>query len=508
MHTQPITIRRALLSVSDKSHLVDFARGLNDLNIEMISTGGTAKLLRDESLPVTDVSAVTQFPEMMDGRVKTLHPKIHGGILGLRETHLEAAKTHDIHWIDLVIVNLYPFAKTIQDENVLLDDAIENIDIGGPAMIRSAAKNMGWVCVIVDPLDYAIVLSELQRDKTLSFATRAALAEKAFRHTADYDRQISDWFAQKNNAPVQYLQLSKKMDLRYGENPHQIASAWSFASNEQGILFAEQHQGKPLSYNNLVDADAAFQCVRTFTQLACTIVKHATPCGVATANDLFNAFQKAWDSDPLSAFGGIVALNHLCDAKLAEALTERFLEVVIASDYSAEALTILARKPNLRVLQMDFAKKHTTSELKFIQGGLLMQSSDDGVLPELQVVTEKHPDETVLADLHFAWQVVKHVKSNAIVMAKQNASIGIGGGQVSRIDAVEMALKKAGEKAVGSVLASDAFFPFRDSIDSLAGKGILAIIQPGGSQRDAEVIAACNEHGIAMVFTGKRCFKH
>lgn len=507
MHTQSIAVRRALISVSDKSNLLDFARGLSDLNVEMISTGGTAKLLRDEKLSVMDVSAVTQFPEMMDGRVKTLHPMIHGGILGLRETHLDAAKKHGIDWIDLVVVNLYPFAKTIQREDVTLDDAVENIDIGGPAMIRSAAKNMGWVCVIVDPADYAIVLSELQQTGMLSFETRARLAAKAFQHTADYDRMIADWLVNKNSNETCSMQLTKKMDLRYGENPHQTASAWSF-SNEQGILSAEQKQGKPLSYNNLVDADAAFQCVREFTQPACVIVKHATPCGVAAAENILLAFQQAFAADALSAFGGIVACNSLCDATLATALTENFLEVVIAADYSAEALTIFARKPNLRVLQMDFSQPRSQQELKYIQGGVLMQSCDASTTTEWRVVTDQKLDASVLGDLQFAWQAVKHVKSNAIVIAKNNATIGIGGGQVSRVDAVDQALKKAGEKVQGSVLASDAFFPFRDSIDRLAGKGIVAIVQPGGSQRDAEVIAACREHGIAMVFTGQRCFKH
>jgi len=508
MNTQPINIRRALISVSDKTHLQLFAKGLHEMQIEIISTGGTANVLRNENLTVTDVSAITHFPEMMNGRVKTLHPMIHGGILGLREEHAEIAREHHIHWIDLIVVNLYPFAKTIQQTDVTLDDALENVDIGGPAMIRSAAKNMGWVCVIVDPNDYVDVLSELRNTKTISFETRQKLAAKAFRHTADYDAMIADWL--KSSKETLSFNVYKKMDLRYGENPHQTASAWVFPSDTPSILKAEQMHGKPLSYNNIVDAEAAFQCVREYEIPACVIVKHATPCGIALGHDVLDAYQKALACDSVSAFGGIVALNRLCDVSVAEHLSKLFIEALIVPDMTPDAREILSKKPNLRILKMLFDAPRPTQEIKFIQGGLLIQSSDPVPfeLNPLNCVTQTTLNDDWLVDCQFAWQAVKHIKSNAIVVVKNQATIGIGGGQVSRIDAVEMALKKSSENACGAILASDAFFPFRDSIDSLAAAGIRAVIQPGGSQRDAEVIAACDEHQIAMVFTGKRCFKH
>ncbi len=506
MNEQAVAIKRALISVSDKTGLAEFARGLHGLNIEIISTGGTAKFLRDAGLPVTDVSSLTQFPEIMDGRVKTLHPKIHGGILGLRDVHAGVAIAQEIPWIDLVVVNLYPFAATIAKPAVCFDEAIENIDIGGPTMIRSAAKNMGWVGVIVDPAEYAGVLSELQQRHSLSYATRRRLAGAAFTHTAGYDAHISAYLTEASETTIA---MQKSMDLRYGENPHQAASAWQFPG-QSSILTAQQLQGKPLSYNNIADSDAAFQCVREFAQPACVIVKHATPCGVAIGDDIATAFQRALAADKLSAFGGIVALNRTCTAEVAAALSDIFMEVLLAPDFSPDALTLLARKTNLRVLVVDFSGARAPLEMKFISGGVLQQMVDTRVpsADQLSVVTQVLPDAAMLTSLQFAWQVVKHVKSNAIVLAKDFMTVGIGGGQVSRVDAVDLAMRKAGKSLQNCVLASDAFFPFRDSIDHLQGTGVRAIIQPGGSVRDNEVIDACNALGIAMVFTGVRCFKH
>jgi phosphoribosylaminoimidazolecarboxamide formyltransferase/IMP cyclohydrolase len=446
-----------------------------------------------------------------------LHPLVHGGILGLRDTHAEVSRVHDIEWIDLVVVNLYPFAATIKNPASTLDDAVENIDIGGPAMIRSAAKNMGWVGVIVDPLDYTKVLTELQTHKALLLGTRQALAAKAFGHTADYDAMIYSYLNKEvepsdGSFPAQFnLHLEKYADLRYGENPHQAASAYQFAENAAGILSATQHQGKQLSYNNIADADAAVLCVNEFLAPACVIVKHANPCGAATANTIEDAFQRALAADKVSAFGGIVALNRPCTRQVAQMLGAIFVEVLIAPAYTDEALAVLAAKPNVRVLTLAAAglagRKH---ELKFIEGGLLIQDSDVEVIDKssLQVVTAVQPSDQDIDGMLFAWRVLKHIKSNAILLAKADATVGIGAGQVSRIDAVEIALRKAGDNLKDSVLASDAFFPFRDSIDKIANTGIRAVIQPGGSIKDAEVIQACNEYGIAMVFTGKRCFKH
>lgn len=513
-------IKRALISVSDKKNLVDFARGLADLDIEILSTGGTSKLLRDAKIPVRDVSEITNFPEIMDGRVKTLHPKVHGGILGKRDEHSDIAKQHDINWIDLVIVNLYPFAETIKKPNVTMDDAIENIDIGGPTMIRSAAKNMDWVGVVVDPNDYDTVLSELRTQKNLSTNTRRSLATKAFKHTAQYDALINQYLENiidtKKPTETHFsdqfdLHLEKFSDLRYGENPHQAACAYHFPGNKTGILSAKQHQGKQLSYNNIADADAAVACVREFSQPACVIVKHANPCGAAVADDITQAFQRAFDADAQSAFGGIVALNQPCTKPVAEALAKIFIEVLIAPSYEPAALEILASKTNLRVLELPMAEQtKVKQEFKFIDGGLLIQDRDNSIITanDLKIVTQLKPSQDEVNTMLFAWRVLKHIKSNAILIAKQNVTMGVGAGQVSRVDAVRIALHKAGKDLTGTILASDAFFPFRDSIDHLANTGIRAIIQPGGSVRDDEVVAACNEHGIAMVFTGVRCFKH
>lgn len=508
MNEQIISIKRALISVSNKIGIIEFARELLNQNIEIISTGGTAKLLRENNISVRDVSEITHFPEMMDGRVKTLHPKIHGGILGLRDEHADVAKQHEIPWIDLVVVNLYPFAETIQKPNVSFDEAIENIDIGGPTMIRSAAKNMGWVSVVVDPNDYASVANEIKTKNGLSFSFRKSLAIKAFEHTANYDSVIFNYL-NNNNLYFSINSSHKVLDLRYGENPHQTASAFRF-QNTCGILSAKQHQGKELSYNNIADSDAALACVREFSEPACVIVKHANPCGVSIGNTIEDAFGKAFEADSTSAFGGIVALNRSCDLTLAEKITQTFFEVIIAPHFSDEALSVFSKKSNLRLLELDFNFSPMQNEFKFIEGGFLMQSRDVSVLQQndLQIVSKRQPSHAEMKALLFAWQTVKHIKSNAILIAKENRTIGIGAGQVSRIDAVDLAIKKSKEDLHNAVLASDAFFPFRDNIDRIAKTGIKAVIQPEGSQRDAEIIAACDEHNIAMVFTNKRCFKH
>jgi phosphoribosylaminoimidazolecarboxamide formyltransferase/IMP cyclohydrolase len=512
MQQTSIPIKRALISVSDKTGLLEFALRLNGLGVDIISSGGTAKTLRDANIPVTDVADVTKFPEMMDGRVKTLHPKIHGGILGLRDKHADVAAQHQIEWIDLVVVNLYPFAATIEKPDVTMEEAIENIDIGGPSMIRSAAKNSAWVGVIVDPKDYKSIADELENNNTLSAATRQELAAKAFGHTADYDRVIYQYLRtgkERSNPDNLTLEFEKYADLRYGENPHQQASAYIFKQGGTGILSAKQLQGKQLSYNNIADADAAVACLQEYTEPACVIVKHANPCGVAVADTVSTAFTRAFNADAQSAFGGVVALNRSCDKKIAEAVWQVFIEVIIAPNFTPEALSIFATKPNLRVLEYS-PDQALQTEYKYIRGGLLVQDHDNEQLDEkeFEIVTSQKPNPNEIAAMMFAWRTLKHIKSNAILLATDNTTVGIGAGQVSRIDAVEIALRKAGKNIQGAVMASDAFFPFRDSIDRIAGTGIRAVIQPGGSLKDNEVINACNEHGISMIFTGKRCFKH
>lgn len=512
MNNKSISIKRALLSVSDKKNIIELARGLIALDIEILSTGGTSKILRDAKIKVTDIASITDFPEIMDGRIKTLHPLVHGGILGKRDTHAEIAEKHFIQWIDLVVVNLYPFLETIQNPTAQFQDAIENIDIGGPAMIRSAAKNVEWVSVVVDPEDYEIVLGELNEEKGLSFTTRKKLAGKAFQYTAHYDEVIYRYLTEENHSafPHQFnLKLEKMYDLRYGENPHQSAAAYGLNKKPHGILAAKKHQGKLLSYNNIVDADAALSCVSEMLAPSCVIVKHANPCGVASANTIFKAVEGAYAADRKSAFGGVFALNKECTEEIANFLTSIFLEVLIAPSYSKESLEILKNKENLRVLELN-SNSFLENEFKFIEGGVLIQNKDKNKIDKnsLQIVTDLAPSDDTLSSLLFAWQVVKHIKSNAILIAKENRTLGIGCGQVSRIDAVEAALRKAGKELQNAVLASDAFFPFRDSIDCLANTGVTAIIQPGGSLRDEEVIAACNEYKIAMVMTGNRCFKH
>ena len=520
MHDSPI--KCALISVSNKEGIVPFARQLHERGITLISTGGTCSVLREANIPVTEVSELTGFPEIMDGRVKTLHPKVHAGILGKRTTHAGIAKTHSIDWIDLVVVNLYPFAETIKDPSTRFEDAIEQIDIGGPAMIRSAAKNMEFVTTVVDPADYDSVIQTLSTERGIDFAQRKALACKAFKHTADYDALIHAYLSdttldsQPNFPSSLCLKLTHHFDLRYGENPDQKACAYILYDSPNGLLNALIHQGKTLSYNNLVDADAALACVREFTSPACVIVKHANPCGIALADTIRDAFHKAWSADSISAFGGIVALNRSCDLETAKLISNTFFEVIIAPSYSAEALQLFSLKPNQRILEIANTQQNQAIlpyhqwHYQAIEGGFLVQEKMMKTLDhsDLKCVTEQKPTDPELSTLLFAWLAVKHVKSNAIVIARDNQTIGIGAGQVSRIDAVDLAIRKASENLLGGVLASDAFFPFRDSIDSIAKTGIRAIIQPGGSIRDEEVIQACNEHGIAMVFTGTRCFRH
>ncbi|MEX2353421.1 MAG: bifunctional phosphoribosylaminoimidazolecarboxamide formyltransferase/IMP cyclohydrolase [Gammaproteobacteria bacterium] len=517
-------VKRALVSVSDKSGIIEFCRELTNLEIEILSTGGTAKLLLEQGIKVRDVSEYTGFPEMMDGRVKTLHPKVHGGLLGRRGQDDAVMREHGIEPIDLVVVNLYPFEATVSREDCSLDEAIENIDIGGPTMIRAAAKNHAHVGVIVDTADYSKVLNELRENKCkLSDETCFKLAKKVFAHTANYDAAVSNYLGGMDSSgkfmayPETYtMQFSKSQDLRYGENPHQTAAFYRQLDNPAGTLAnARQHQGKELSYNNIADTDAALECVIGLPQPACVIVKHANPCGVALAESILEAYEKAYATDPVSAFGGIIAFNRKLDAATAEAIIGRqFVEVIIAPDIDAAALAVLSAKKNIRVLTVG-SRLHPLQqlELKRVSGGLLVQDSDTGVITDkdLKVVSKRAPTIAELQDLLFSWHVAKYVKSNAIVYGKNHQTIGIGAGQMSRVYSARIAAIKAedaGLEVKGSVMASDAFFPFRDGIDSAANVGIAAVIQPGGSVRDEEVIAAADEHGMAMVFTGMRHFRH
>jgi phosphoribosylaminoimidazolecarboxamide formyltransferase / IMP cyclohydrolase len=516
-------VRRALLSVSDKSGIVELARALSALGVELVSTGGTAKLLQKERVAVTDVSSYTGFPEMLDGRVKTLHPKIHAGLLARRDdaAHVAALQAAGIGTIDLLVVNLYPFQAAVADPDCRFEDAIENIDIGGPAMLRSAAKNHAAVAVVVDPADYGRVLNEIRSGGEVSAHTRFELAAKVFAHTAAYDGAIANYLSsldasrRRGEYPgVLSLQFRKLEDLRYGENPHQTAA---FYSDERptpgGIAGYRQLQGKELSYNNIADADAAWECVKSFTDPACVVVKHANPCGAAIADTLAAAYAKAFKTDPVSAFGGILAFNRALDADTAAALGAQFAEVVIAPRVEPEAQRIFSRKGNLRVLEVPLAHGAQAHDHKRVGGGLLVQTSDSRPLDAkgFKVVTRRAPNEAQRADLLFAWCVAKYVKSNAIVFCRDGMTLGVGAGQMSRIDSVRIAAMKAqaaGLSLSGSVVASDAFFPFRDGLDALAQAGAAAVIQPGGSVRDAEVIAAADAHGIAMIFTGVRHFRH
>ncbi len=517
------TITRALLSVSDKTGIVDFARALSERGVEILSTGGTAKLLRDEHISVIEVSDYTGFPEMMDGRVKTLHPKIHGGILGRRGTDDEVMAEHGIGRIDLVAVNLYPFRQTVAKEGCTLEDAIENIDIGGPTMIRAAAKNHRDVAVVVDPADYAVVLEEMTaNDNTLADGTCFALAVKTFEHTAAYDGAIANYLGGiDTEGKLQpfpntvNLQFIKTQDMRYGENPHQRAAFYVERAGEACVATARQLQGKALSFNNIADTDAALECVKQFDEgPACVIVKHANPCGVAIGDSLLAAYDRAYSTDPESAFGGIIAFNQPLDAETAAAIVERqFVEVIIAPTVSDEALAAIASKKNVRLLECGQWSEQSLPRLDYkrVNGGLLVQDADLALSNELKVVTQRTPSEEEMRDLLFSWKVAKFVKSNAIVYGKGNMTIGVGAGQMSRINSARIAAIKvehAGLSVPGSAMASDAFFPFRDGIDSAAQAGIKAVIQPGGSMRDEEVIAAADEHGMAMVFTGMRHFRH
>ena len=522
-----LPITQALISVSDKSGVVDFARELVRLGVKLLSTGGTARVLADAGLPVIEIGDYTGFPEMLDGRVKTLHPRVHAGILARRraDAHMAALEKHGIPTIDLVVVNLYPFREAVARPGCTLDDAIENIDIGGPTMVRAAAKNWQDVGVVVDPADYPSLLAELEGGaRTLTAETRFALARKAFAHTASYDGAISNWLTARdvNGAARPFpdrlnLQARKMQDLRYGENPHQQAAFFADERPQPGsIVGFRQLQGKELSYNNIADSDAAWECVQSFAEPACVIVKHANPCGVAVALTLLDAYRKAFSTDPVSAFGGIIAFNRPVDAATLEAVSTQFLEVLIAPAYTDDALSVIRKKVNVRVLEIAppaAGTVRTEWDFKRVGGGFLVQTPDvrDVVPAELRVVTRKAPTAAQVDDLVFAWRVAKYVKSNAIVFCGAGQTLGIGAGQMSRVDSTRIAAIKAKNailSLVGSVVASDAFFPFRDGLDVVADSGAVAVIQPGGSVRDDEVIAAADEREIAMVFTGVRHFRH
>ena len=520
-------LARALLSVSEKRGVVEFARSLAAKGVELLSTGGTAAALRQAGLAVTDVGSHTGFPEMLDGRVKTLHPRVHGGILARRDVaaHREALAAHDIPVIDLVVVNLYPFRETVARPGCTFDDAIENIDIGGPAMVRSAAKNWAHVGIVVDPDDYPALVQELEQGHgVLSDATRLGLAKKAFAHTAAYDGAIANWLTSRGPDgapqafPTSFRYAGEMVQvLRYGENPHQAAGFYRDEAPPQGsIATLRQLQGKELSYNNIADSDAAWECAKSFEAPTCVIVKHANPCGVASAAEPLAAYQRAFATDPTSAFGGIIAFNCVLDAPTVEAITGQFLEVLIAPAYTPEALALIERKKNVRVLEIALpghAPVAPALDFKRVGGGLLVQSADDGPMSasEFRVVTRRAPAPAQVDDLLFAWRVARFVKSNAIVFCAQRATLGVGAGQMSRVDSTRIAVTKAklaNLPLAGSVVASDAFFPFRDGLDVVADAGATAVVQPGGSVRDDEVIAAADERGIAMVFTGVRHFRH
>ena len=519
-----LPIRHALISVSDKSGAVAFARALATRGVTILSTGGTAKLLADADVRVTEVADYTGYPEMLDGRLKTLHPKVHGGILARRDRpeHLAAIKDAGTEPIDLVVVNLYPFEQTIASGGASLEDAIENIDIGGPTMVRAAAKNYTGVAVLTDPQDYPTILTELEANAgCLALATRFKLAKKAFAHTASYDGAIASYLTSLDeaNQPGDFpshlsLQFERIQSLRYGENPHQRAAFYRDAHPAAGSLaHYRQIQGKELSFNNIADADAAWECVKTFEQPACVIVKHANPCGVAQSSSALGAYQGALATDPTSAFGGIIAFNREVDGATTQAVSRQFVEVVIAPAFAAGACEVFAAKANVRLLELPLHHALQRYELKRVGGGLLVQSPDARNVGagELQVVTRRAPSSNELADLLFVWRVAKFVKSNAIVFGRDGRTLGVGAGQMSRVDSARIASIKAhnaGLNLAGSAVASDAFFPFRDGLDVVAEAGATSVVQPGGSVRDDEVIAAANERGIAMVFTGVRHFRH
>ncbi|HGF4956751.1 bifunctional phosphoribosylaminoimidazolecarboxamide formyltransferase/IMP cyclohydrolase [Vibrio parahaemolyticus] len=524
-------IRRALISVSDKTGIVEFAQALAERGVDILSTGGTARLLAEQGIAVTEVSDYTGFPEMMDGRVKTLHPKVHGGVLGRRGQDDDVMAKHSINPIDMVVVNLYPFAETVAKDGCTLADAVENIDIGGPTMVRSAAKNHKDVTIVVNASDYDRVIAEMDaNDKSLTLETRFDLAIAAFEHTAAYDGMIANYFGtmvpsygenkegdEESKFPRTFnQQFEKKQDMRYGENSHQAAAFYVEANpQEASVSTARQIQGKALSYNNIADTDAALECVKEFNEPACVIVKHANPCGVALGKDILEAYNRAYQTDPTSAFGGIIAFNQELDAETATAIVERqFVEVIIAPSVSTEAIEVVAAKKNVRLLECgEWSTKTTGFDVKRVNGGLLVQDRDQGMvsLDDLKVVSKRQPTEEELKDALFCWKVAKYVKSNAIVYAKGDMTIGVGAGQMSRVYSAKIAGIKAADEGLevaGSVMASDAFFPFRDGIDAAAEAGIKCVIQPGGSMRDDEVIAAADEHGMAMIFTGMRHFRH
>ena len=518
-------VSRALISVSDKNGIIDFARALSAMSVELLSTGGTFRLLQENNIDVTEVSDYTGFPEMMDGRVKTLHPKVHGGILGRRGVDDAVMAEHSIKPIDMVIVNLYPFAATVADPDCTLPNAIENIDIGGPTMVRSAAKNHKDVAIVVNNSDYAMVLEQMQANAgQLDYNTRYALMVKAFEHTAGYDGMIANHFGARDTdntardfSDTFNVQYFKTQEMRYGENPHQKAAFYTEANpTEASVATAKQLQGKELSFNNIADTDAALECVKQFDQPACVIVKHANPCGVSVAVDIGTAYDLAFATDPESAFGGIIAFNRELDAQTAEAIcAKQFVEVIIAPSVSADALAVVAAKKNVRLLKCGTwgEQRPQDFDYKRVNGGLLIQDRDNGMITEqdLKIVSKRVPSDIEMTDMLFAWKVAKMVKSNAIIYAKNNQTVGVGAGQMSRINSARIAgikAEHAGLEVVGAVMASDAFFPFRDGIDNAGQAGISCIIQPGGSMRDDEVIAAADEHGMAMVFTGMRHFRH
>ncbi|WP_444996816.1 bifunctional phosphoribosylaminoimidazolecarboxamide formyltransferase/IMP cyclohydrolase [Aliikangiella sp. IMCC44359] len=516
-------IKRALISVSDKTGVLEFAQSLSELGVEILSTGGTAKLLMENNISVTEVSSYTGFPEMMDGRIKTLHPKIHGGILARRGTDDEIMSEHGIQGVDLIVVNLYPFESTIAKDDCKLADAIENIDIGGPTMLRAAAKNHNDVVVVVEPDDYSKVVEQLKTNQGTDYQLRYRLAWKTFAHTAKYDAAISNYLGARlaeqevEKFPESYsVQFKKAQTMRYGENPHQSAAFYVEANpQEASIATAKQWQGKELSFNNVADTDAALECVKQFSAPACVIVKHANPCGVAVGNNILEAYERAFKTDPTSAFGGIIAFNQALDHETAKAIIDRqFVEVIIAPSVTERAKTVVSAKANVRLLSSgEWGNSVPSFDYKRVNGGLLLQDRDLGLIEQkdLKVVTEIKPTEQQIKDLLFCWKVAKSVKSNAIVYAKNEQTIGVGAGQMSRVYSAKIAGIKAADEGLevkGSVMASDAFFPFRDGIDAAAEAGISAIIQPGGSMRDQEVIDAANEHGMAMVFTSMRHFKH
>lgn len=511
--------KRALVSVSDKTGLIDFVKKLVDAGVEIISTGGTKKAIENAGLPVMSVSEVTGFPEILDGRVKTLHPAIHGGLLAVRgkKAHMDAIAEHGIRPIDFVIVNLYPFKETISKPDVAYDEAVENIDIGGPSMLRSAAKNHKSVTVVCDPSDYDLVAENLDDNAEVPFELKQKLAAKVFRHTAAYDALIADYFTKKTGEvfPEKLtITYEKKQALRYGENPHQMAAFYGEPiENESTIAAAKQLHGKELSYNNIRDADAALGIVKEFRQPAAVAVKHMNPCGIGIGETVNEAYDKAYEADPVSIFGGIVALNREVDKALAEKLHSIFLEIIIAPSYSEEALAVLEKKKNIRLLQVKFTDDHQDFvQYTSVRGGMLVQDLDtkgyEDIKDNLKVVTERKPTDDELKSLAFAWTIVKHVKSNAIALVKDGLMVGMGGGQTNRVGAAKIALEEAGEKTKGAVLSSDAYFPMSDTVEEAAKAGITAIIQPGGSIRDQESIDMANKYNMAMVFTGMRHFKH